>query len=49
MVGEKRYNELYKKMKNNQIDCRTLKQHYTIDEIKAINIIEEILYEEGSK
>jgi hypothetical protein len=46
-VGEKRYNELYKKVQGQKIDYKTIKSQYTADEINVIMTIEEIIYEEG--
>ena len=46
-MGEKRYNELYKKVQGQKIDYKTIKSQYTADEINVIRTIEEIIYEEG--
>ncbi len=46
-MGDKRYNELYKKVQGQKIDYKTIKSQYTSDEINVIRTIEEIIYEEG--
>lgn len=40
LVGEKRYKELYAKVKKQQIDYKTIKSQYSADEIKAIKLID---------
>lgn len=47
LVGEKRYRELYKKVQGQQIDYKKIKSQFSGEEISAIQMIEEIVYEEG--